>query len=151
VLTSKSRPITAAGDVAQSADALTHDGPDAGWQADLGQVGGGDPPAVLLDDRAGLGQVTEDLADEERVAVGLRPHGMSDRDAVVEHLVPGDRLEQCHDLGVAEAVQGDDVHAPFTMQAGERVGHGVLGVEVGVPVGADDQHRPQVDGGDHLA
>ena len=82
-------------------------------RTDVGQGRGvecvlGHPPSVgVLTDRAGLDQVAQHLAHEERVAVGLSVDGVGQAHGGIVESVPGCRLQECHHSAVVEAHQVD--------------------------------------------
>ena len=61
-------------------------------------------------------RVAQDLADEERVAVGLAIHGVGETDRGVVERVTGGRLHQGDDTGVIEPGQLDARDAVLAMQ-----------------------------------
>ena len=111
---SKSRPITAA--VRQHAPGLRSEAPDPGPDHLPHAVRQGHPVGAVLRhppsrgvqvDGPGLGEVAQDLAHEEGVAVGLPVQRMGEVDGGLVEGVPGGRLHQGHDPGVVEAGQLD--------------------------------------------
>ena len=72
-----------------------------------------DAPAaarLVEDERAGLREAAQDLADEERVAVGLGGDLRGQLEPVLVELVPGDGGHDLRHLIGAEAVQRDPLH-----------------------------------------
>ena len=98
-------------------------------------------PVVVLVDRAGLGEVAQDLADEERVAGGLGQHRVAQRDAVLGHLVAGDLLEQRQQVVVASVPASAIRSTPrLAVQRGEELGERVTGGDLGVAERAEHAH-----------
>lgn len=71
-------------------------------------------------DRTGLGEVTQHLADEERVPGRLGEERIAQRQAFVVHPVPGRPFQPRQEVGVAQATQRQSVDAVLTMQHGEQ-------------------------------
>jgi hypothetical protein len=97
------------------------------------------PATVALVDHAALGEVADDLLDEERVAVGLRVQAVHE---VGRHVVSGRALQQLGDLLLAQPRQRQPLDQPLAAQVGERLAERVRGREVGGAVGPRDEQRP---------
>ena len=109
--------------VAESLDASADDVADAARQAELVELAGEDPSAVVVEhDPARLAEVAEQLAGEERVPVGLAAKRVGEADAVVVEVVARRRGQQVHDVGVVETVQGEAGDVGFAVQIGEQLG-----------------------------
>ena len=90
------------------------------------------PPVATLVDRAGVGQVAEDLNGKERVATGLGQHRVAQRHSISGHFVPCNPLQQCQQLVVAEPLQGDPFDPAVTMQRRQHIGERMRRVDIGV-------------------
>ena len=132
---SKSRPITTAsaedvfgvGTEAREppADHFSHaDGKPSGPE-----VRGGAPTAVLTLRSHPTPEVTENLADEERVAFGLSQQGVAQRDAVVGHLMTGDQLQQREESRSVNP-RSTICSAPLAMQRREQLAHRMVGTDL---------------------
>ena len=93
---SNSRPITAAKHkhaqrfVAEAFDAPSDHVAHTGRKADLVEVVGDGPAAVVAEhDPARLAEMSDHLAGEERVPVGLAPQRVREPDTVVVEVVTG--------------------------------------------------------------
>ena len=110
------------GVVSQPPDACADHHTDAGGQGHLFDGVPCDPPAGgVLVDRPGLGEVTEHLGHEERVAVGLAVHRMGETHGGVIEGVPGGGFHERDDAGVVESGQLDAGDAVLSMQRRERL------------------------------
>ena len=56
-------------------------------------------------------------------------------------LVPGVRGDQRADAALVQAVERDALEQPVAAQVGEQLGERVVGADLGLAVGADDQQR----------
>jgi len=65
-----------------------------------------DPAVVVATNLARLDEMTEDLADEERIALGLRVKGGDEQAAVGVELVTGGLLDEGFDLVLGESLEG---------------------------------------------
>ena len=110
------------GVVSQSPDPCADHHPDAVGQRHLFEGVRCDPPAGgVLVDRPRLGEVTEHLGHEERVAVGLAIHRMGETHGRVIEGVPGGGFHERHDAGVVEPGQLDAGDAVLSMQRRQRL------------------------------
>ena len=98
------------------------------------------PPTVLLVQDAGLGEVAEHLADEERVALGLLSNDACEVTAAAPCLLPRGPLEEVDDVFGGEAVERDALDALDPAEVGEHLSQRITALQVGVAIGADDQH-----------
>ena len=73
----------------------------------------------VLVDLPRLGQMAENLGDEERVPVGLAVHRVREPDRRVAEAMTRGRFHQCDDTGVVEAGQFDVRDAAQPMQRGQ--------------------------------
>ena len=106
----------------QPPDACADHRTDAGGQGDLLDGVGCHPSAGgILVDRPGLGEVSEHLAHEERVAVGLALHRMGETHGGVFEGVPSGGFHERHDAGVVESGQLDVHDTVLSMQGRECV------------------------------
>ena len=124
---SKSRPITAASDNTCSAS-----GPSRPTRAPIttrtlsgkaivfDRVRGDHRPVASWEIAPVSDEVAEDLAHEERVAVGLPMQRMGETHCRVIEGVPGGGFHERHDAGVVESGQLDARHAVLSMQRRER-------------------------------
>lgn len=79
-----------------------------------------DPPAsVMAVDRAGVGQVVEDLAHEERVAAGMGVELVEEGQALGVELLAGDACDQLDTLGLVQSPEGDRLHPRLPVQLGQ--------------------------------
>ena len=86
--------------VAEAFDAPADDVADAARQAELVEVTGDGPAAVVAEhDPARLAEMAQHLGGEERVAVGLAPQRVREPDAGVVEVVTGRRRQQLDQLG----------------------------------------------------
>ena len=129
-----------AGLVRQLVDASSDDLAHAFRDAQLVRRRPHRPPAVLADVHvAALAEVAEDLPDEERVALRLALDRLGERQAVGVQVVTGHRLHQAHDLLGGQALHRYPLDGRNAAEVGEHLGEGAGPVEVGVPVGADQE------------
>ena len=122
----------------EAGQALAHDPADAlGHDVD-GRPGGGlgDVAAVQA---AGLGQVSQQLADQERVAAGALAEDVGQGLAPLAERPGGGRLGHRRDLVGAEAVQGQQLGPGGADQVAQGGGQGGPGGALVVPVGQDGQ------------
>jgi hypothetical protein len=121
--------------LAQALDPPLHHLAHALGKAERVEVADELPAAVRrLHDRAGLRQVAQDLADEERVAVGFGRDLARERQPGRVQLVPGGVLHQRHDRGLAEAAQRQPPDALLAAQIGQHVHERVVARDVAVAV-----------------
>ena len=97
------------------------------------------PALSLLEDRARLAQMAQDLADEERAAFGLVVEGAGERDAGLGQLVTGGGGDESDHRRLVEPVQREALHAGLAAEVGEHRGQRMRAREIGVAVGADDR------------
>ena len=93
------------------------------------------PDALRHHLRTGLGQLPEHLLDEERVAVGARVHAR--RDLVAAQHGAGERRHVVE----RQSAQVDPVKRAAAPQLGQRGGERGVAAELGVAIGAEDEHR----------
>ena len=101
----------------------------------LGQRSGGMEPA------AAGSQVAHDLLDEERVALGLAVQRPQERRL---HVVHPERGHQLGHLGLREPGERDAGQRALAPDAGGELEQRVVGLELGVTVGAEQQHAPRM-------
>jgi hypothetical protein len=102
-------------------------------------------------DRTRLREVAQDLAHEERVAVGLSRDLARERQPRRVQLVTGRVLHQRDDRGLAQTAQGQPPDALLAAQVGEDIHERVIARDVAVAVGRHDEQRDAVRLGDHVA
>ena len=91
---------------AQGGHAVGHDLSDAPGEPDLLQVGREVPHAVgALDERPVLGEMADQLDDEEGVASRLSPEGVGKPDPFLGHRVAGCSLQQADDLHLLQPAE----------------------------------------------
>ncbi len=123
----------AQGFVAEAFDASADDVADTGREAELFELAGEGPAAVVaLDDPAGLAEVAEQLGGEERVPVGLAPHRVGEADPVVVEVVTRRGGEQLDELVVFEAAERDAGDVGFAVHVGQQLRERIAAGEVGV-------------------
>ena len=109
--------------------------PDALGERDVAMLV--DRPAAggAAGQRARLGQVPEDLGDEERVPVGLVQQGVGESDLAAFELAPDHRLHEGVDPHVVETPEVEHRHSRLATECAEgprqRMGRRQLGVAVG--------------------
>ena len=81
--------------------------------------------------------MAEHLLDEERVALGLR---VDQIDQLGRRLASRTPFEQSRDAVPGETAQHDLLGQPSAQQGREHLGERPAGLELGVAVGADDEH-----------
>jgi hypothetical protein len=99
----------------------------------------GFPPPVALHEGPGLGEVPKDLADEERIALGLAGDGFGEIHPLFVEVVAGGVGEELLDARPVESVQCEPFDATLAPQVGEHLRERMRAVEVGVTVRRDDQ------------
>ena len=123
------------GVLTEPGDAATDDLPDAGRQpVFVAEVDRRDPAAIVaLRDRAGLGEVPQDLAREERVPVGL-PDTTRGRARRRRRSIgcPAAASTKATISASSEATQVNALHVLFAMQGREHIGEWMLGAQVGL-------------------
>ena len=94
--------------VTEPLDPSSHDVADAGRQAELVEIVGDGPAAVVAEhDPARLPEMAQELGGEERIAVGLAAQRVREPDTGVVELVTGGRRHQLDQLVVFEAGERD--------------------------------------------
>ncbi len=116
-------------------DAGGDDLADSGGQTDRRRhIARCHPPAgVVAGERPDVEEVPEDLADEERVAVGLAMEGIGQGDARGVHGMAGQRLHHRQDPGRIEAGQVDAVHPFHPPEGAQGLDQRVRGGQLVVP------------------
>ena len=113
----------------ETGDAASDDLPDVRRQpAALQQRGGGPSTVGLLDDGPGLGQVPQELADEERVAVRLGEQGVTEGEPVLAEPVARRGFHQAGQGRVVEPAQRHSLDAGLAMRCGEELSQWELAV-----------------------
>ena len=97
---------------------------------------GSDPVAFDARERAALGEVPQDLRDEERVSFGLAVHRFRED---CRRLLVADRLDERLHLVAIEPAQEDALVQMLSPQNRNRVGQWVRAVELDVSIRAHDQ------------
>ena len=129
---------------AQTSDSLADDIADALRKGQLVEIARQRVTARrVLCDGARLGQVTQQLGDEERIAVRLAAQRVRERHACLVHLVAGRGLYQFEDLVVSQTTEVDPVHRRLAMQIGQEHGERMARPQVTRPVRSHDQ-APEV-------
>ena len=106
---------------AQTSDPLADDVADALRERQLVEVARQRVAARgVLCDGTRLGQVAQQLGDEERIAVRLPAQRVGERHAGLVHLVAGRSLYQFEDLVVSQATEVDPVHRRLAVQIGQQ-------------------------------
>ncbi len=108
------------------------------------------PPVSLLDQLARFDEVPQELAHEERAAVGLGIHGVGQGELAALQVVAGQGLHHGHGLAVGEAPQAEPLDAALPAQLGQQVGERMASADVGVAVGPDDEQGHRLAGADHV-
>ena len=127
--------------VAEPIHPADHDVADAARERGVVEVDGEYVAAGVVErDGTVLVEVTEELAGEERVAVGLLVERAGKRESVGLHLVTGRALHQREELLVAQPAQRGAVDPGLTAEVGEERGERMVSGEVGVAIGHDHQH-----------
>ena len=129
----------ATGALVDAFEAAADDETDTLGDFDLADLDIGAPGAGVVEEAALLGEVAVYLLDEEGHSFGLvGDEGGEGRG----RRLPAEGLEQAGDVVFVEATEGDALDVSKAREAVEGAGERLLGVEVGVAVGADDEHRP---------
>ena len=100
----------------------------------------------VLCDGTRLGQVAQQLGDEERIAVRFTAQRVGERHAGLVHLVAGRSLYQFEDLVISQATEVDPVHRRLAMQLGQQHRERMARPQITRPVGSHDQ-APQMPAG----
>jgi hypothetical protein len=118
---------------------------------DLGGREIGGPALVGVVDRPRFDQIRQHLADEEGVAAGLGvKHAHEIVGALVES-VPGGRLEQRGDPTLVESADADGRRAGVALEIGEQLGQRMVGGELRLAMGAEDERSERPLGADQVA
>ncbi len=133
------------GDVRQARQASADHLADAFGDADLGEGEVAGPVVVALHEEAGLHQVAQHLAHEERVALGLGVHRSGQLHRGGLERMAGGRLHERGDAAAVEADQVQPADPGLPAEIAEGLGQRVGPVEVGVPVGGQDEHPQRGD------
>jgi hypothetical protein len=110
--------------------------------AELG-AGFGGPAVAAAHDPARLGEVAQQLADEERVASGLGVDGAREPPVGGAECVARGRGHVRGDGGLVEPGEVQPRHAGLAAQVGEQLAERVVAGQLVVPVGGDDQQLPR--------
>ena len=95
--------------------------------------------SIAPEDGAGFGEVGNDFLGEERVAVGLVVQSGDELGwRIVTHTMADDRADRL----LLKATQSHPLDAGDTPEVGEQLAQRIAAVDIGVTVGAQDQHRP---------
>ena len=98
------------------------------------------PSTFLLHQHARVGEMTQHLAHEEGVAFGLPGQCRGEGPADLVQLVAAGPGQELHDLGVVHAPQCDPLDAGGPTEFADGTRQRVHPVDVGVPIGHDDEH-----------
>ena len=128
-----------AGSVAEPGDAPADHLAHAHRKPLRAEVGRRDPSAFGLCDGADFGEVAQDLADEEGIALGLMHQDVAEREAVFAHFMTCEALHELEHLSAAQPGEMDAADAVFPVQRGERAREGVGPVDFGIAVRGHDQ------------
>jgi hypothetical protein len=101
--------------------------------------------AVAPDERTGLGQVAQELPDEQRVALGLHVHGLGQPDDRGVEGGAGCDLDELVHFGFAETLEVDPLDVAVPSQVGEDARQGMGAIEVGVPEGTNGEPAGRLD------
>ena len=136
----------------QAADSCADHHTDAVGQGHLFEGVACDPSAAsVLVDGSRLGEVTEHLGHEERVAVGLAVHGMGETYGRVLEGVAGGGFHERPDAGVVEPGQLDAGHAVVSMQRRQCLDERMRMGQFAVSIRAEHQQPHRLVGVEHVA
>ena len=109
------------------------------------------PPARgVLVDGTGLHQMTQDLAHEEGVAVGLPVHAMSEADRAVIERVTGDRFHHLDHTRVIEPCELDTGDSVLSMQEGQCLEQRMRARQLTIPIRPERQQPQRLLRRDHV-
>ena len=125
----------------------TDDVPDALGDAELLDWTPCHPAPLQLAQPAGLRQMADDLAHEERIALRLGVDGPSQNHGVISvELVTGRLLHEGDDARGVESGEREALHAARTPEVGHHLHKGMVVVELGIPIGAEDEEALRIRG-----
>ncbi len=126
---------------AQIGHAVGYDLSDAPGESDLVQVGREMPHAVgALDERPVLGEMADQLDDEEGVASRLSPKGVGKPDPFLGHRVARCSLQQADDLDLLQPAKTEALHRRLPAKVCEERGEGMRSGEIAVSEGSHHRH-----------
>ena len=95
--------------------------------------------------------MTEDLAHEERVSLGLGMHGAGQVGCIGVEGLAGRRLDEGSDLALVEPDEVEPLDVVLASEISEHFRERVPAAEVRVAIGRNDEHRNLVVGANEMA